>query len=170
MKKTNYYQIILLTFVGAAYLLYIWGIAQAISFLDNETLLNNEYAELASGFVLNDKLLIAFGVAGFIITLVFFFFDTHPDIKSSLPVKLILSILALAMTVYLLISLISIRDAVFAKSPTFSSNLYYLFLSYKNTALPVMVAQFVLSVIALGRSIYSLVHFFQKNKEEEKRD
>lgn len=169
MKKKQYYQIILLVTVGVMYCLYIFGIAKAISFLDNETLLEKDNAELASGFLLNDKLLIGFGVAGFAISILFFVYDTHPEFRFSLSIRVIVSIVGLAMTAYLLISLITIRDRVFALSPSYNDVLYELFNDYKDTALYVMVAQFILSFVALGRSIYGIVRYFSSAHSEEKK-
>lgn len=165
MRKN--YAHILFAAIGCFFVLLIYGLALAISFLDYEKLVpaSGEEEFFASLF-LNDRLLIGFAVAGLVFSALFLFFDATDHRKFAKTIKFLCSILTLVMTAYILIALLSVRDQAFALG-SIGSEALALYDRYKEAAIPIVTGLMLLSICGLVRSIYCLVEDIRASKRGE---
>ncbi len=161
MEMKENYKRIISAFLAMLFLMMVYGLAKSIIFLDYAMGYYGENQEFCQLLLSNDKFIIGFTSGGLVLC-IFYALCDFISFKKKDFLQFICSILLLLIATYLFILVVGVRKQAFSLDGYSTNSAFSLYTEYRSFSLMIIFSEFLLSLQALFRSIYTA---YQKRKK-----
>ncbi len=163
--KRNYERMID-TLLGVMFACLLFGFAKSICFLDyQKAYFDPSNASFAKVLFENDGYLIAFSTISIFLCILYAILDFFV-LKHSKFLQFLIGLLLLGISAYLFILLCGLRNLAFNTDNSLAAISFSLYKEYRSFSLEIIVSQFLISLHALLRSLFTFFRLQKKGTEK----